>query len=178
MIIYGWRNRINERYSGQFHCPKCDAQRAYKYMTVDRYLTLFFIPVLRLARMSEYVECQTCLRTYTLDDLAGIPANSGMVTEFKAQSLASMQQKNAGMGCAMAVIGGILLAVGMLILLGLVVFQLTDENGPTYNLVGFFGLLVLCPLPMVLVGLILTGAGIIARRKALESGTPSTAPVY
>src|SRR6185436_3160723 len=64
MIIYGYKNREVEQSSGSFYCSTCGVRRLYKHKKVVRYFTLFFIPLFPLGKLSEYVECQVCRRTY------------------------------------------------------------------------------------------------------------------
>jgi hypothetical protein len=53
----------------------------------------------------------------------------------------------------MALCGGLF---GLLV----VISQLTDERGPGYNLEGFIGLMIICPLPVVLLGMLLLAWGV------------------
>jgi hypothetical protein len=48
MIIYGYRNREIETGARDFYCPKCETQRPYKFKKIERYFTLFFIPLFPL----------------------------------------------------------------------------------------------------------------------------------
>ena len=49
---------------GQFLCPQCATQRRYKYKKVTQFFTLYFIPLIPLNKLGEYVECQTCKGTF------------------------------------------------------------------------------------------------------------------
>jgi tellurite resistance protein len=60
MIILGTRGVTTSRGTGSFYCPQCQGQRIYEHKTVRRFFTLYFIPLIPLDLMGEYVECQTC----------------------------------------------------------------------------------------------------------------------
>lgn len=64
MIIWGHRSQETVLSSGTFHCPKCDETRYYKHVRIDRYFTLFFIPLFPIRTLGEFIECQFCYRTY------------------------------------------------------------------------------------------------------------------
>lgn len=73
-------------------------------------------------------------------------------------------------GCIATATGSILTAIGGIILLIVVMAQLSSEGGPTDNLTGFIGVLILCPVPLLVVGLILFGIGIYSFRRAKKAG--------
>ncbi|MGC1377412.1 MAG: zinc-ribbon domain-containing protein [Anaerolineales bacterium] len=73
MIIFGSRRREIELSSGQFHCPKCDATRAYKRKRAGKYFTLYFIPLFQFENLGEYIVCQTCQQAYKPEVLAYKP---------------------------------------------------------------------------------------------------------
>lgn len=64
LIIFGTRGVTYGSEGGQFYCPDCDAERAYKHRKVRRFVTLYFIPLIPLGLLGEYIECQTCTSTY------------------------------------------------------------------------------------------------------------------
>lgn len=59
-------------HQGRFHCPICGLQ-TYQQLRVDKWFTLYFVPVFRLSTLGEYVECQHCHRTYETDILQYSP---------------------------------------------------------------------------------------------------------
>jgi tellurite resistance protein len=63
-IIYGWRGIKSTTGRGVFYCPSCEADRDYAHKTVRRFFTLYFIPVIPLNALGEYVECSGCKGTY------------------------------------------------------------------------------------------------------------------
>jgi hypothetical protein len=61
MIIWGWATREVELASGEFYCPHCAGQRAYRRVQLARYFTLYFMPLFRTGdEGQEYVKCKTC----------------------------------------------------------------------------------------------------------------------
>jgi hypothetical protein len=46
--------------TGQFHCPECGGDRAYEHRVARRFFTLFFLPVIPLNKVGEFVRCKTC----------------------------------------------------------------------------------------------------------------------
>jgi tellurite resistance protein len=49
---------------GVFHCPNCGGDRQYKRKVGRRWFTLFFLPVIPLAKVAEVVQCGTCNTRY------------------------------------------------------------------------------------------------------------------
>ena len=68
-IIFGTRGVTYSAAKGTFHCPSCDDTREYNHKRVRRFFTLYFIPLIPLDKLGEYVECQTCKNTYELSVL-------------------------------------------------------------------------------------------------------------
>jgi transcription elongation factor Elf1 len=60
VIIFGSKVRHKVLGEGKFFCPKCQAQRAYVHKRASRYFTLYFLPVIPMGKLGEFVECQTC----------------------------------------------------------------------------------------------------------------------
>jgi hypothetical protein len=158
MIIYGHRKRETEVAEGEFSCPRCQTRRAYKHKRVDRVLTLFFIPTIRLGRLGEYVECQVCRTTFTMDVLSqGQPASS-------RPTIAQERQ-----GWVRAVLGAIFAGFGLLIGLFATISQLTDPAGPGSNWQGFIGVMILCPFPLMAAGTAVLISGIIKVRRVRQA---------
>ncbi len=63
MIIFGTRGVTYNHEQGQFHCPSCGPQ-SFRHKRVRRFFTLYFIPVIPLDLLGEYVECGACRGTY------------------------------------------------------------------------------------------------------------------
>ncbi|MEL6833406.1 MAG: TerB family tellurite resistance protein [Bacteroidota bacterium] len=64
MIIFGTRSVKFTKEKGQFHCPQCNCQREYRHRTARRFFTLYFIPIIPLDKLGEYVECRSCKGTF------------------------------------------------------------------------------------------------------------------
>lgn len=63
-IIFGTQGITYSKGSGQFHCPQCAGKRQYKIKRVRRFFTLYFIPLIPLDKVGEYVECSSCKGTF------------------------------------------------------------------------------------------------------------------
>jgi hypothetical protein len=110
MIIFGTRIRHTTLSSGQFYCPNCKAQRNYELRRARNYFALYFIPIIPMNIVGEYVTCQTCGTNFKPDvlKLPPPPANaldritlevradldSGTPTEFARQKLINMGLKS------------------------------------------------------------------------------------
>lgn len=64
MIIFGTRGVKSTLDQGSFNCPQCECNKAYKHKKVTRFFTLYFIPIIPLGKLGEYVECQSCKGTF------------------------------------------------------------------------------------------------------------------
>jgi tellurite resistance protein len=83
MIIFGTRGVTTTPNSGEFHCPSCRLAGQYKHKRVRRFFTLYFIPLIPLDKVGEYVECKECKGTFNLDVLEWDPESSNI--EFEAE---------------------------------------------------------------------------------------------
>jgi uncharacterized tellurite resistance protein B-like protein len=73
MIIFGTRGVTSTKETGPFNCPSCGDQRAYSRKSVRRFFTLYFIPLIPLDQLGEYIECITCKQQYAEEVLAYDP---------------------------------------------------------------------------------------------------------
>lgn len=64
MIIFGTRGVTYNYANGDFFCPGCSNERAFRHKRVRRFFTLYFIPCIPLDMLGEYVECAGCGNTY------------------------------------------------------------------------------------------------------------------
>lgn len=64
LIIFGTRGVTYGSEGGQFFCPDCEGKESYLHKKVRRFFTLYFIPVIPLDMLGEYIECQRCTSTY------------------------------------------------------------------------------------------------------------------
>lgn len=63
-VIFGTRGVRSTQERGSFYCPQCQDKRSYEKKSVRRFFTLFFIPVIPLDQIGEYVECAGCAGTF------------------------------------------------------------------------------------------------------------------
>jgi uncharacterized tellurite resistance protein B-like protein len=72
IVIYGTRGITFTKEKGIFHCPSCQSKQDYRYRAVRRFFTLFFIPLIPLDKVGEYVECDRCRGTFISQVLANV----------------------------------------------------------------------------------------------------------
>ena len=174
MIIYGHKSREVEIASGQFHCPKCDDKRSYIHKQVAQYFTLFFIPLFKIKTLGEYVECQVCRRAFKPESL-GLAPSAG--PEAETATGAQAKGGRSSWGCILTVAGGLSLVVGALLFLLITVSQLSSDDGLLNNLEGFIGLLVICPLPLLILGFLLGGGGVFILRSGKTKDEETAEPI-
>lgn len=73
MIIWGSRGRTSVVDEGQFQCPRCRSSQPYKLKRVQRWFTLYFIPIFPMGLLGEYAECGQCLTTWKTEVLQAGP---------------------------------------------------------------------------------------------------------
>lgn len=81
MIIFGTRGITTTPEKGDFHCPSCNSAEKYKLKRVRRFFTLYFIPLIPLDKLGEYVECTTCNDTYKPTVLSYDPVANAQAIE-------------------------------------------------------------------------------------------------
>ena len=64
MIIFGTKGVTTTPEKGVFHCPSCGPGSSFRWRRVRRFFTLYFIPIIPLDRLGEYIECDHCQGTY------------------------------------------------------------------------------------------------------------------
>jgi len=69
MIIWGSRGLDRKGQTGSFYCPHCDDDREYRRHKLQRFFTLYFIPIIPLEVVQQWVVCLTCKQQYTLKAL-------------------------------------------------------------------------------------------------------------
>ena len=82
MIIFGTRGVTYGAGKGMFHCPRCGAQ-SYKHKRVRRFFTLYFVPLVPLDLLGEYVECQGCYSTWDPEILGVQREDEAFAAEFE-----------------------------------------------------------------------------------------------
>jgi hypothetical protein len=73
MIIFGTRGVTSTSGKGNFLCPACGAERPYAAKRMRRFFTLYFIPLIPLDVIQEWVECGRCGGTYKSEVLRQNP---------------------------------------------------------------------------------------------------------
>lgn len=73
MIIFGSRTMPSTQNQGIFHCPRCSTQKSYRRISMNRWFTLYFIPVIPMGSAGEYIECTSCAGTYATEVLSYDP---------------------------------------------------------------------------------------------------------
>ena len=73
-IIYGWRTMESHAEYGQCHCLICRGPRQYTLIKLNRYFTLYFIPIIPLGTVAQAVECHSCRRQFEPDVLSYGPS--------------------------------------------------------------------------------------------------------
>jgi uncharacterized membrane protein YebE (DUF533 family) len=85
LIIFGTRGVTYNAAEGNFHCPSCGPS-PYRHRRVRRFFTLYFIPLIPLDMLGEYVECGGCRDTYRTEVLTYQPGPADQTpVEFEAQ---------------------------------------------------------------------------------------------
>ncbi len=69
MIIFGSRGIRMKGGEGTFFCPRCQGSRQYTHRKVRRFFTLYFIPIIPLDLVGEFVECNYCHGSYQMQVL-------------------------------------------------------------------------------------------------------------
>jgi zinc-ribbon family len=60
LIIFGLTIIFRTIGQGVFHCPQCGGDRQYRLRSGRRFFTVFFLPLIPLAKVGEHVQCTTC----------------------------------------------------------------------------------------------------------------------
>jgi len=64
LIIFGTKGVTSTVSTGSFSCPGCSAQTHYDHKRVRRFFTLYWIPLIPLDTIGEYIECLSCHGTF------------------------------------------------------------------------------------------------------------------
>jgi uncharacterized tellurite resistance protein B-like protein len=91
-VIIGIRPITRTTQRGTFRCPECDVRRPFTRQRVQRRFTVFFVAMLPLDELGEYIECEHCrgtFRTSVLDRDPGAPV-SDFAAEFRPAVLRIM----------------------------------------------------------------------------------------
>ena len=64
MILIGTMNWSSTLNRGMFQCPNCQTRESYRQKTSRPFLTLYFIPVLPIGGLEEFVQCGRCKEAF------------------------------------------------------------------------------------------------------------------
>lgn len=64
LLIWGWKARYTVLEEGVFFCPREGGDRPFHRKEARRWFTFFFIPVIPLNVLGEFIECQSCTSAY------------------------------------------------------------------------------------------------------------------
>ncbi len=64
MILIGTMNWSSTRSRGMFQCPNCQSRETYRQKASRPFLTLYFIPVVPLGGLQEFVQCGRCKNAF------------------------------------------------------------------------------------------------------------------
>lgn len=92
LIIFGTRGVTTSAGDGEFHCPTCGQARHYRRRKVRRFFTLYFLPVVPLGVVGEYIECDGCKGTFKPELLSAPPSASGPPSAGEAEFHAAMKR--------------------------------------------------------------------------------------
>ncbi|MBN1121661.1 MAG: zinc-ribbon domain-containing protein [Anaerolineae bacterium] len=97
MIIFGTRVRQKTIGEGEFYCPHCQSMCGYEHKSARQFFTLYFIPVIPIKQLGEFIMCENCGGTFKAEArfLRSSPAASGQQnrTEDLAALLNSVKAK-------------------------------------------------------------------------------------
>jgi hypothetical protein len=74
LLIWGWRSLLKVLGVGEFHCPRCRADRSYQLVRPRRWFTMFFIPVIPLKWGENFVRCSACKAGFS-EEILSAPTN-------------------------------------------------------------------------------------------------------
>jgi uncharacterized tellurite resistance protein B-like protein len=65
LLIWGTRGVTSTAARGDFHCPGC-GPAGYAHKRVRRFFTLYWIPIIPMNVLGEYIECDHCAGSYDM----------------------------------------------------------------------------------------------------------------
>jgi zinc-ribbon family len=88
MLIFGLRVCFRTVGHGVFHCQRCGGDREYRHRSGRRWFHILFIPVVRLDKSGEHLQCTVCGVRYRTGVLA-VPTAAQMEAALPAGTLAA-----------------------------------------------------------------------------------------
>lgn len=64
IFIWGSKGRVKTIGHGTFNCPNCRGQRQYEHKKIQRWFTLYFIPLFPTSTLGESITCSACNQSY------------------------------------------------------------------------------------------------------------------
>lgn len=64
MILIGTMDWASTRLKGMFHCPNCDSTQRFRLRASRPFLTFYFIPVIPIGGLQEFVQCTNCKNAF------------------------------------------------------------------------------------------------------------------
>lgn len=60
MIIFGTTGITSVKSKGTYHCPACGPGAGYEQKSVTRFFTLFFVPLIPMGKVADFIVCERC----------------------------------------------------------------------------------------------------------------------
>lgn len=70
MIFIGTMDWASTRLKGMFACPTCGTTESFRLRASRPFLTIYFIPLIPIGGLQEYVQCSRCKNSFETDVLA------------------------------------------------------------------------------------------------------------
>ena len=83
ILIWGWKPVSKAIDNGVFYCPNEAGDRHYDLMNAKRWFTVFFLPLIPLDELGQYVECRHCHSQYDTAVLE-LPSTSDVTDRLQA----------------------------------------------------------------------------------------------
>jgi hypothetical protein len=80
LIIFGFRTRLKLLAREAVECPVCKTTTWFRVVSLRRWFTLFFIPILPLQLVGAFTECQNCGMSMRLTAAQAAPYLSKVVS--------------------------------------------------------------------------------------------------
>lgn len=108
LLIWGFKGRSKTIASGVFFCPREGGDRNYEHKQAKRWFTFFFIPLIPLNDLGDFVECTSCKSTYypsvlegktvgEIEDVSTIAIRHVVVSMLKADGHVDDREKEAAL---------------------------------------------------------------------------------
>jgi len=63
-FVFGTAGSTSSINTGEFFCPECNEYKKYDHKKVQKKISLFFVPLIPIEDLGDYVECQDCKSTF------------------------------------------------------------------------------------------------------------------